>query len=209
LIVIGSLIVLALFLVIGWAVATEMFQQRVWRRRVEEGDLGIAAALIEEAMASWRRARAPEGVPAPLWAGVQSAELVSVEPDGATVSGVAEAEFRTREGVRVEVRSQLDSASALAARLVDMLMYDVPNLRLGQVRVDIFATFTDPGGRPRQQAILTTTAERAETDLLAWDVMTPAEILGRFRSDFATAPDGTALPIELPPSPSDGDVETT
>ncbi|MFQ5381108.1 MAG: hypothetical protein ACE5EF_05755 [Dehalococcoidia bacterium] len=197
-IVVGSLVVLALFLAVGWAVATEMFQQRSWRRRVEEGDLDIAAALIEEAMASWRRARAPEGVPAALWSGVQGAELVAVGPDRATVSGVAEAEFKSSAGARVEISSPLEAAMALAARLVDMLLYDVPNLRLGRVRVNIYTTFTDTGGRPRQQPILTTKAERAEADLLAWEAMTPAEVLGRFQTTFETTPDGTALPIKPP-----------
>ena len=60
--------------------------------------------------------------------------------------------------------SALDEAVALAAKLIDMVMYDVPNLRLGCVRVDIYATFSGTDGAPVQKPILTTTAERAEAD---------------------------------------------
>ena len=47
-IVIGSIATLAIFLFVGWAVSTEMFQQRAWRKRVESGD--VADELIREEM---------------------------------------------------------------------------------------------------------------------------------------------------------------
>lgn len=198
-IVVGSIIVLALFLVTGWAVATEMFQQRAWRRRVESGDPRIVAALIEEAMGNWRRTRPPRGLPAALWAGVQGAQLVAVTDDSASLSASAEAEFRTEEGQRVQVSSALEEAMALATRIVDMVLYDVPNLRLGTVRVDVYTTFTTEGSAPVQRPILTTTAGRREADALAWETMTPAEILGRFQTNYIRTPSGQAAPIDLPP----------
>ena len=39
-----------------------------------------------------------------------------------------------------------------------MMLYDVPNLRLGYVRVDVYSTFTGPDGTPVQRPILTATA---------------------------------------------------
>ncbi|MGE5595506.1 MAG: hypothetical protein ACM3S1_05660 [Hyphomicrobiales bacterium] len=198
-IVLGSLIVLAIFLVTGWAVATEMFQHRAWRRRVEEGDVGIVAALIEEALNTWRRGRPPRGTPANLWAGVQAAQLVAVTHDTATLSAAAEGEFRTEGGRRVQVASALDEAIALAAKLCDMMLYDVPNLRLGAVRVDVYSTFTGSDGTPVQKPILTTTADRAVADDLAWEALTPEEILGRFETHFERAPNGQPVPVGLPP----------
>lgn len=198
-IVVGSIIVLAIFVVTGWAIFTEMFQQRHWRRRVAEGDVGIVAALIQEALNSWRRARPPKGVPAHLWAGIQGAELVAVTKDSATVSASAEGEFRTEGGARVQVTSALDEAIALAARLVDMMLYDVPNLRLGSVRVDIYSTFTGSDGSPVQRPILTTTADRAVADTLTWEALTPEEVLARFETRFDRSPSGQAQPIELDP----------
>lgn len=198
-IIIGSIVVLAIFLVTGWAVATEMFQQRAWRNRVAHGDSHLVAALIEEAMSGWRRARPPRALPASLWAGVQGAQLVAVTDDSASLSASAEGEFRTEEGRRVQVTSALDEAAALAAKLVDMLLYDVPNLRLDSVRVDVYSTFTAPTEAPVQRPILTTTASRQQADSLAWEAMTPAEILGRFQTNYIRTASGQAAAIDLPP----------
>ncbi len=198
-IILGSIVTLGIFLLVGWAVATEMFQHRSWRRRVESGDVEIVAALIEEALAAWRRARPPRGLPANLWAGVQGAQLIALTADTATVSSSAEAEFRTEEGKRIQVASALEMASALAGRLVDMMLYDVPNLRLATVRVDIYTTFTRDGGTPVQEPILTTTADRREADRIAWEDLTPDEVLARFDTRAGRASSGQAIPIELAP----------
>jgi hypothetical protein len=196
-IIVGSLVVLAIFLVAGWAITTEMFQQRYWRRRVEAGDEQIVEALLSEALATWKRARPPRGLPTNLWAGVQSAQLTAVSGLGAVVSSSAEGEFRTEQGRRVQVSTALDEAIALAAKLVDMLLYDVPNLRLASVRVDIYSTFTGSDGTPVQRPILTTTALRTEADGIAWETMEPAEILGRFQTHYRRSPAGQGLPIEI------------
>jgi hypothetical protein len=198
-ILLGMLIVGAIFLVVGWAVTTEMLQHRAWRRRVASGDTDIIGALIEEALNTWRRARPPKGIHPGTWAGVQSAQLVAVEPDGASLSASAEGEFRTEGGRRVQVTSPLDEAIAIAARLLDMMLYDVPNLRLGTVRVDVYTTFSEPDGTLAQRPILTVTADRAIAEDLAWDALTPAEILGRFEAHYVRDPAGRAIPIEVPP----------
>jgi hypothetical protein len=195
--VIGSIFTLGIFLFVGWAVSTEMFQHRAWRRRVGTGDIAIVAALIEEALGTWRHARPPRGTAAGLWAGVQGVQLVAVSNDSATVSTSAEAEFRTEDGQRVRTASALDSAIALGARVLDMMLYDVPNLRLAEVRVDVYSTFTGADGAPGQAPILTSTALRTVADSLTWEALTPAEVLGRFETRFSMGPNGQALPIEL------------
>ena len=198
-IIVGSVVAIGIFLFVGWAVATEMFQHRAWRRRVESGDVAIVAALIEEAFAGWRHARPPRGTPTTLWAGVQGVQLVAVETDHATVSSSAEGEFRTEDGRRVQVASALDEAIALAAKLTDMMLYDVPNLRLASVRVDIYTTFTGGDGTPVQQPILTTSAARATADALDWEALTAAEVLGRFETRYERNAAGQATPIVLAP----------
>jgi len=198
-IILGSIVTLAIFLAVGWAVSTEMFQHRQWRQRVESGDVGIVAALIQEALGAWRRARPPRGLGANLWAGVQGAQLVAVTATGATLSASAEGEFRTEDGRRVQVSSALDEAIALAAKLVDMMLYDVPNLRLGSVRVDVYSTFTGSDGTAVQQPILSTTAERGVADALSWEALAPAEVLGRFETRYERAASGQAVPVELQP----------
>ncbi len=207
-IIVGSVAVLAIFLIVGWAVATEMFQHRAWRHRVASGDVAIVRALIEEALGAWGKARPPRDLAASLWAGVQGAQLVAVTEDSATVSSSAEGEFRTEGTQRVQVASALEEAIALAAKIVDMMLYDVPNLRLAVVRADIYSTFTGDDGTPVQQPILTTTAARAVADGLNWEALTPAEVLGRFETTFDRAPSGQGRPIvlaeiegSLPPAP--------
>lgn len=199
-IILGVLVVLAIFLGVGWAVSTEMFQQRQWRRRVDEGDTPIVAALIEEALGTWRRARPPRDAPANLWAGIQGAQLLAVtnEP-AATLSTSAEGEFRTEGGTRVQVSTALDEAIALATRLLDMMLYDVPNLRLSAVRVDVYSTFTGADGTPVQRPILTSTADRGTADSLTWEAFTPEEILARFDTRYDRQGSGQPNPIELAP----------
>ena len=198
-IVVMSVVILTLFLGVGWAVSTEMFQHRAWRKKVESGDTAIVRALIEEALGTWSRARPPKGTAANLWAGVQGCQLVAVTTDSATVSTAAEGEFRTEEGRRVQVSSALDEAIAVAAKLADMMLYDVPNLRLASVRVDVYSTFTGSDGSPEQRPILSTTATRAAGDALDWEALTPAEVLGRFQTVFDRGSSGQAQRIELPP----------
>ena len=198
-IVVISVGVLAIFLAVGWAVSTEMFQHRAWRQRVESGDTAIVRALIEEALGTWRRARPPQGIPSNLWAGVQGVQLVAVTEESATVSSSAEGEFRTEEGARVQVATALDEAIALAAKLVDMMLYDVPNLRLATVRADIYSTFTGENGMPDQRPILSTLATRQAADGLNWEALAPAEILGRFETTFMRGPSGQGQAIVLPP----------
>ncbi len=198
-IIIGMLFVLAIFLFIGWAVFTEMFQQRHWRQKVESGDLDIITALMEEALGTWRRTRPPRGTPANLWAGVQGAQLIAVDLDSATVSASAEGEFRTEGAQRVQVATALDEAIALAGRLLDMLLYDVPNLRLSSIRVDVYSTFASEGGAPEQRPILSVTADRPVADALTWEAMTPIEILGRFGAKYERLPSGQGAVIELEP----------
>ncbi len=198
-IVAGTIVTLALFLVVGWAVSTEMFQQRLWRRRVAAGDTAIVAALIHEALGSWQRARVPAGVAPGLWAAVQAAQLIAVTSDGATLSASAEPDFQDQDGSRVQVASALGNAIAIAAKLIDMMLYDVPNLRLGVVRVDVYSIFTGADGTPVQQPILTTTADRAVADGLAEGALMPAEVLARFDTHYEQTGTGQAIAIDLPP----------
>lgn len=199
-ILLGMTIVGAIFLVVGWAVSAEMFQHRAWRKRVASGDVDIIAALLEESLATWRRGRPPRGTPANLWAGIQGAQLIAVEVEGATLSTSAEGEFRTENGERVQVASALDEGIAISAKLLDMILYDVPNLRLGYARVDVYSTFTGEQGA-QQRPILSVMAHRATADDIVWEALTAEEIIGRFEAVFERGPGGQPKAITLPPVP--------
>lgn len=198
-IVLGTIAFLAMFLFFGWIIASDMFQHRLWRRRVQEGDTGFVAALIEEAMATWRSTRPPRGTPAALWAGVQGAQLVAVDARGATVSAAAESEFRTEGALRVQVASATEEAAALATRLVDMMLFDVPNVALDTIRVDVYSTFMEGDGARVQRPILTTTATRAMADAVDWEALAPEDILSTFETTVGEDASGRAVPIELAP----------
>ena len=197
-IITGAILTLVFFLFVGWLISTEMFQQRSWRRRAAAGDHELAAALILEAMAAWRSARPPGDLPASLWAGVQRAELVAANAETATVRSSAEGEFRSTGEGRERV-SALDEAFTLAARLVELMLYDIPNLGLGSVRVDVYSTFTADDGAALQQPILTTTAHRRDASAAGWEDLAPVEMLARFETVYEVGANGSALPIALPP----------
>lgn len=196
--IVGSLLVLAVFVLVGWAVSVEMFRHRWWRRRVESGDLRVIAGLILEAMATWRRARPPRELSPAVWAGIQSAELVAVSPECATVSAVAEPEYRTEGGQRVLVTPLFEVAQHVAARLIDMMLYDVPNLRMSRIRVDIYATFTGDDAVPVQRPILSSMATREAAEGLPWESLQPPEVLARFQTTYRLGSAGQPLPIDLP-----------
>lgn len=199
-ILVGTIVTLALFLFVGWIITTEMLQHRSWRRRVERGDVEIVAALVEEAMGDWRKSRPPRGMAAHLWAGVQGAQVAAIDAEIVTVTGSAEGQFRTEGGRRVQVQSAVEEAEELAVRLVDMMLYDVPNLRLQRVRVDVYTTFTGEQGIPVQKPILTTTAYRSEADAMDWEALRPREILDRFETTVGRTTTGAPSPIDLPPA---------
>jgi hypothetical protein len=88
----------------------------------------------------------------------------------------------------------------VAAKLCELVMFDIPNLRLAEVRVDVYSTFRTETGAPEQRCILTTIADRAEADDLDWDALRPAEIINRFESRYHLNEHGIAEPIDPGPA---------
>jgi len=191
-------VTLVIFLFVGWIIATEMFQQVSWRRRVRSGEGEIVVALCEEALAVWRAKRPPKGVSTHLWASIQGTQLVAASTEQATVSTAAQGAFHTEGGQRVQESTDVQAAMEVAVRLLDMMMYDVPNLQLSTVRVDVYGTFTAADGNPEQRPILTTTASRGVADSLEWEFLTPDELLEQFETVIGRTDTGVARAIELP-----------
>ena len=88
----------------------------------------------------------------------------------------------------------------VAAKVCELVLYDIPNLRLGVVRVDVYSSFRDEHGAPVQRCILTTVADRAEADDLDWEALRANEIINRFESRYALGASGIAEPVEPGPS---------
>lgn len=199
----GILGVSLLGLFMGFVIVQEMFVQRHWRGLVKHGDRWAIRELVEQEIERWRELRVPKGTGASLWHGIQTTEVAGVGRDFIHLICSAEGEYRVVEGRRQEVSSPLDEGMKLAAALLERLFYDVPNVRLSLVRVDVYTTFRGEDGAPEQRCILTTTAERADADRLPWDDLRPSEIVSRFESRYQLNERGVALPIDPGPALSE------
>ena len=76
------------------------------------------------------------------------------------------------------------------------LLYDVPNLSLPAVRIDVHTTFRDPDGASERACILTTTASREAAREVDWEGWTAAEIVDAFGGRYRLGERGAALPID-------------
>jgi hypothetical protein len=203
----GILIVSVISLFFGFAIVQEMFRQRHWRRLVNSGDRWAIRTLVEEEIGRWRNMRMPKGMNPLLWHGIQSAEVINVGRDVITLMATAEAEYRVVGGKPQQVSSPLEEGMKLAAALIERVMYDVPNVSLSVVRVDVYTTFRAEDGTPDQKCILSVVAERADADHLPWEELTPEEIVDRFQSSYRVGANGAALPVDPGPPLSDDGAE--
>ena len=74
---IGFIVVILLF--ITYVVVQETRAQMFWRSLVEKGDLTAIRELVETEAAHWRSERVPRDVPALLWHGIQTVELLDLK----------------------------------------------------------------------------------------------------------------------------------
>lgn len=185
----GILVIVLLLLFTGFVIVQETARQSHWRRLVESGDLDAIRTLIEEEMETWRESRVPRGTPALLWHGVQTVELLDVTPTAAHVSCNAEGEYSLIGGRRVETSSPLAEGMKITKRLAEMLLYDVPNVKLDQVQIDVYTSFRDEGGPAEPRCILSTRVERRTVERIDWDETEAGDFIslteGRFAGDGA------------------------
>jgi hypothetical protein len=193
----GIVAVSIVFIVVGYIVLQGTRASLAWRRAAARGDVDVIRQILEDAIASWRSMKRPKELAPDVWRGVQTVGLVDVSPDGARVSCQVESEYR-RVGDRwVEVSSPLQEGMAVTVRLVDMLLYEVPNLRLDSARIDVYTTFRDAEGASERACILSTNARREVARQVDWEGWTAMEIVEAFGGRYRLGERGAALPIEL------------
>jgi hypothetical protein len=196
----GILAVTVIFVVVGYIVLQGTRASMAWRKAASGGDVDVIRQILEDAITSWRSIKRPKDVASDVWRGVQSVALVDVAPAGvrlaASVSCQVESEYRLLDGRWLEVSSPLQEGFAVTARLADMLLYDVPNLRLDSVRIDVHTTFRDAGGAAERACILTTNVRRELAREVDWEEWTPAEIVDAFGGRYRLGERGVALPVE-------------
>ncbi len=195
----GIIAITFLGVFMGFVILQEMFSQRHWRSLVNGGDRWAIRTLLEQEIERWRELRVPKGMDASLWHGIQTSEIAGVGRDFVNLICSAAGEYRVVEGRRQEVSTPLDEGMKLAAALIERVFYDVPNVRLSLVRVDVYTTFRSDDGALEQQCILSTVAERADADRLPWDDLRPNEIINRFESKFRLSDTGASLPVDPGP----------
>lgn len=200
-IAVGIGIVFLLFLIVGWVIVQGTRAQLAWRKLVEQGDVDAIRALVGEEVQRWKNVRMPKGVDPSVWHGVQSAELFAVEPDSVRVTASAEGRYAQVSGDRREVSNALQEGMKVTARLADMLLYDIPNVKLPYVQIDIYSTFRDESGSS-QQCILSTVCAREVADSLDWDEMPAEDIVRAFAGRYAMDDRGNPLPILPDGTPS-------
>src|SRR3970040_1500070 len=158
----GILGVAVIFVVVGYIVLQRTRASMAWRKAASGGDVDVIRHILEDAILSWRSIKRHKDVAPDVWRGVQSVALVDVAAGsaptgarlGASVSCQVESEYLLLDGRWLEVSSPLQEGFAVTARLADMLLYDVPSLRLDAVRVDVHTTFRDPDGAAERACML-------------------------------------------------------
>lgn len=193
----GILIIVLVFIVVAYVVVQGTRASIAWRKAAAAGDLDVIRQLLKDSVRGWRSMKRPEEVAPDIWRGVQSLDLIDVGPDSARVSCQVESEYRLVDGRWMEVANVLEEGMAVTARLVDMLLYDVPNLRLASARIDVYTSFRDPEGGSRRACILTTTARREIARRVDWEASTPAEIIDALAGRYRRGERSDALPIEI------------
>jgi hypothetical protein len=198
----GILIVVLLLLFTGFVIVQETARQMHWRGLVEGGDLEAIRTLLEEQIEYWHESRVPKGTPALIWHGVQTVELLDVTPTAARLSCNAEGEYALIGGKRIETSSPLSEGMKITKRLAEMLLYDVPNVKLDQAQIDVYTSFRDENGHADTRCILSTAVERRTVEHIDWDETEAVDFAELTGSRFSGNGDGlhAVEPIEWVPA---------
>ena len=165
----GIAIVILILLFTGYVIVQETRAQLHWRDLVQQGDVDAIRQLIESEIEGWHTQRVPKGTPALLWHGVQTVELLDVTPNAARVSCNAEGEHALVDGKRVETSNPLSEGMKITKKLSEMLLYDVPNVKLDHAQVDVYTFFRSESGVAEPRCILSTRVNRRTVEHIDWD----------------------------------------
>ena len=203
----GIIVVVLILLFTGYVIVQETRAQLHWRGLVEGGDVDAIKTLIDDEIEGWHTQRVPKGTPALLWHGVQTVELLDVNATSARVSCNAEGEYALLSGRRVETSSPLTEGMKITKKLAEMLLYDVPNVKLQQAQIDVYTSFRDDSGIAEPRCILSTSVLRQTVQHIDWEETEPDDFVelneGRYSTQFGALhqvepfawPDETSRPV--------------
>jgi hypothetical protein len=201
----GLLVIGLVVLFVAYAIVQETRAQMHWRSLVAAGDLDAIRSLLEEEMKTWRTERVPKGVPSLLWHGVQTVELTDVNANGCRVNCSTEGEYALVAGRRVETSTPLDEGMKLTMKLADMILYDVPNVKLDYAQIDVYTSFRDPSGVADTRCILSTLVRREDVAEIDWEGMPAREFIDLVGGRYASK-DGALKSVEPLPWPPEVEV---
>jgi hypothetical protein len=186
----GILVIVLLLLFTGFVIVQETARQMHWRSLVDQGDVEAIRTLLEEQIEAWHESRVPRGTPALIWHGVQTVELLDVTASAARLSCNAEGEYALIDGKRIETSSPLAEGMKITKRLAEMLLYDVPNVKLDQAQIDVYTSFRDENGHAEPRCILSTSIERHVVEHIDWEETEPVTFAELTEARFSGNGDG-------------------
>jgi hypothetical protein len=166
---VGIIVVVLILLFTGYVILQETRAQLHWRDLVAKGDVDAIRQLIEGEIEGWHTQRVPKGTPALLWHGVQTVELLDVDATSARVSCNAEGEYALVAGQRIETSSPVAEGMKITKKIAEMMLYDVPNVKLDQAQVDVYTFFRSEGGAAEPRCILSTRVKRHTVEHIDWE----------------------------------------
>jgi len=185
------------FLLFAWLIVQGTRAALAYRRAAAAGNLDVVRQILEDSIASWRSMKRPKEAPAEVWRGLQSMELLDFGADHARLSVLAESEYKFMDGAWRESTSPLQEGMAISAKAIDMFLYELPNLKLASVQVEVYTSFREADGSAERRCILSTLTTREVARSIDWEGSTPAEIIEAFGGDYRLGDFGRALPIEV------------
>jgi hypothetical protein len=84
----------------------------------------------------------------------------------------------------------------ITMKLAEMLLYDVPNVKLDRLQVDVYTSFRDASGHPESRCILSTRVERRHVEQIDWEETAAADFISLNQGRFAAAEPDSLKAVE-------------
>src|SRR2546427_2349187 len=149
-----------MFLIVTYIVVQGTRAALAWRQAAAEGDVKVIRDIVEDSLGAWRSMKRPKEVPAEVWRGIQSMQIVEVDAEVVRVSCQAEGDFRLLNGRWVETANPLHEAMAVTVKGLDMLLYELSHYKPGRGQIDVDTTIRGADRAPERRCNLSTTATR-------------------------------------------------
>jgi hypothetical protein len=189
------------FLLVAYIVIQGTRAALAWREAAARGDVKVIRDIVSDCIEGWRSQKKPKPVAAEVWRGVQSLQLLDVEPDFVRVSATAESEYTMADGRWIEMRNPLQEGTAIAAKAAEMLFYELPHYRPERLQIDVYTAFRDEAGVTQRECVLSVETTREAARKVDWEEWTAEEVVEVLGGRYRLSDSGRPLAIEVAPVP--------